>query len=144
MEYLPPPDWMPLSVLAPVRLQGPPDDVLGPPLSLNAWDTAADLTRDALKWAHQIRFPTGSPHGLPTVHGDMRLPNILAHLSETGEVDMIKVVDFDWAGVAGKSRCACCSWLQLPGIQRRLPVSEHCLSEPAVSAHGQLPGPYEP
>ena len=144
MEYLPPPDWMPLSVLAPVRLQGPPDDVLGLPLSLNAWDKAADLTRNALTPAHQIRFPTGSPSGLPTVHGDMRLPNILAHRSQTGEVNMIKFVDFDWAGVAGRSRCACCCWLQLPGIQWRLPAPEHCRCETALSVHGQVPGPDEP
>ena len=39
------------------------------------------------------------------MHGDVRLPNILAHQALTGAIDMIKFVDFDWAGLEGKSRC---------------------------------------
>ena len=41
MEYLAPPEWVPLSILAPVRLEAPLDSALPPPLSLQAWDAVA-------------------------------------------------------------------------------------------------------
>lgn len=104
MDYLDPLQWVPMALLAPVRSEGPSDDVPVKPLSHLNWEAAAELARDALRRAHLIRFPAGSPAGLPTVHGDMRLPNILAHLAQDGKVDAIKFLDFDWAGVEGRSR----------------------------------------
>ena len=103
MEHLELPEWVPLSLLAPCRSQQSASPELCEPLSLHDWDMAASLARDALKRAHQIRYPN-SPDGQPTVHGDVRLPNILAHRAQGGGVDQIKFVDFDWAGVEGKSR----------------------------------------
>ncbi|KAK9863917.1 hypothetical protein WJX84_011339 [Apatococcus fuscideae] len=108
MEYLAPPEWVPLSILAPVRLEAPLDSALPPPLSLQAWDAVADLARVALKHAQKVRLAAparDTPDGLPTVHGDLRLPNIMAHLASIGEVDAIIFLDFDWAGAAGVSRC---------------------------------------
>ena len=47
-------------------------------------------------------------HTPPLVHGDLRLPNIvIAECQEGGDEDVegrVRIVDFDWAGVAGEVR----------------------------------------
>lgn len=82
-------------------------------LCMNACSSSLDMTRmttqagsvalRGLEAAHQKgTLPAkGEAPSVPqrTVHGDVRLNNILAHRNLDGCVDGIKFVDFDWAGV---------------------------------------------
>lgn len=88
MDYLDPSSWKPLSGVS------------------SHPDTAA-LFQVEIDQVIEILQKNG------VVHGDLRSPNIMVNVSPTGEVllgsdetgtmrAIINVVDFDWAGVAGK------------------------------------------
>ena len=106
MEFLcPSKGWFPLWLLAPARQQGPPlqTDSMPESLSRAASQRASTLTREALCNAHQ---QVVEGHEQLSVHGDVRLPNIIGHIGAGYEVDRVVFVDFDWAGLQGVTRYA--------------------------------------
>ena len=107
MEYLAPGDgWFPLCILVPGRRQTVPmqADSLPEPLTAPAWQRASALAAQALEHAqhHATVQYDGQKH--LTVHGDVRLPNIIGHVVDGKEVDKVVFVDFDWAGLQSITR----------------------------------------
>lgn len=107
MEYLAPRDGcFPLCILAPGSRQTVPmqADSQPEPLTAPAWQRASALATQALEHAqqHAIVQLDGQKHS--TVHGDVRLPNIIGHVVDGKEVDRVVFVDFDWAGLQGITR----------------------------------------
>ncbi|KAL3161929.1 hypothetical protein ABBQ38_009010 [Trebouxia sp. C0009 RCD-2024] len=107
MEYLAPRNgWFPLYILAPQRGQTVPMQAGSQPepLSAPAWQRASALAAQALEHAQQHATVLLDGHKHPTVHGDVRLPNIIGHVVDGSEVDRVVFVDFDWAGLQGITR----------------------------------------
>lgn len=102
MEYLSPSKgWFPLCVLAPVIRQTFP---MPEPLTASAWQHASALAVEALKRVHQNATVLLGGHQHLSVHGDVRLPNIIGHVGEGHEVDRVIFVDFGWAGLESITR----------------------------------------
>ena len=106
--------WMPLTAWAPSRTpdvtQALEECVAGPPpaaLSVDEWRGLGGQARAVLARGHQqqpacVSGVDGTSH---TVHGDARLPNIMARRdSNSTSGFQVLFVDFGWAGVAGRSR----------------------------------------
>ena len=74
------------------------------PLTAPAWQRASALAAQALERAQQYATVQLDGHTHPTVHGDVRLPNIIGHVVDGKEVDQVVFVDFDWAGLQGITR----------------------------------------
>lgn len=74
------------------------------PLTTPAWQRASALAAQALERAEQHATMQLDGHRHPTVHGDMRLLNIIGHVVDGNEVDQVVFVDFDWAGLQGTTR----------------------------------------
>ena len=72
-----------------------------------AWQHASALAAQALEHAQQHATVQLDGHKHPTVHGDVRLPNIIGHVVNGNEVDRVVFVDFDWAGLQGITRYRC-------------------------------------
>ena len=90
MEYLAPRDgWFPLYILAPQKGQTVPVQAGSQPepLSAPAWQRASALAAQALEHAQQHATVQLDGHKHPTVHGDVRLPNIIGHVVDGNEVD---------------------------------------------------------
>lgn len=107
MEYLAPRHgWFPLCILAPGRRQTVPMQAGSQPepLTTPAWQRASALAAQALEHAQQHATVQLDGHRHPTVHGDMRLPNIIGHVGDSNEVDRVVFVEFDWAGLEGITR----------------------------------------
>ena len=77
------------------------------PLTAPAWQRASALAAQALEHAQQHATVQLDGHKHPTVHGDVRLPNIIGHVVDGNEVDRVVFVDFDWAGLQGITRYCC-------------------------------------
>ena len=108
MEYLVPRDgWFPLCILAPGRRQTVPmqagNQPWPEPLAARAWQRASALAAQALEHAQHATMQLDG-HKHPTVHGDVRLRNIIGHVVDGNEVDRVVFVDFDWAGLHGITR----------------------------------------
>ena len=107
MEYFSPRSgWYPFSILAPARRQafvvadvGQPE-----PLTADAWSGASILAKQALEHVHQSALVEFDKQQRPSVHGDVRLPEIVGHLGESNTIDRVIFVDFEWAGAGGISR----------------------------------------
>ncbi|DBA70131.1 TPA: hypothetical protein ACH3X2_012288 [Trebouxia sp. C0005] len=87
MEYLAPRDgWFPLCILAPGRQQTVPmqADNQPEPLTAPAWQRASALAAQALEHAQQHATVQFDGHNHPTVHGDVRLLNIIGHVGRQG------------------------------------------------------------
>lgn len=107
MEYLSPREgWFPLCILAPVRRQTVPMQADGQPepLTAAAWQHASTLAVQALEHVHQHATVLFDGHQRLSVHGDVRLPNIIGHVGGGHQVNRVVFVDFDWAGLEGISR----------------------------------------
>ena len=101
MEYLSPREGcFPFCILAPVRQQTFPMQAGSQPepLTASAWHRASALAVEALKHVHQHATVLLDGQQHLTVHGNVRLPNIIGHVGEGREVDKVVFVDFDWAG----------------------------------------------
>lgn len=115
MEYLSPVNnWFPMCLLASTSLQGaqshPQLEV--EPLTPANWASACALAETTLKKTHEQVYVESGGTPCRTVHGDVRISNILVHLTADSAVDKVLFVDFDWAGLEGISRCvftlSCC------------------------------------
>ena len=107
MEYLAPRNgWFPLCILAPGRQQTVPlqPGIQPEPLTALAWQRASALAAQALEHAQKHATLRLDGHTHLTVHGDVRLPNIIGHVGDGNEVDQVVFVDFDWAGLQGITR----------------------------------------
>ena len=78
------------------------------PLTAPAWQRASALATQALEHAHKHATLRLDGHTHLTVHGDVRLPNIIGHIGDGDEVDRVVFVDFDWAGLQGITRYLLC------------------------------------
>ena len=108
MEFLSPSKgWFPLWILAPSRRSpfSAQDGIMPKPLSNAAWQHASTLAGQALECAHQQTILLEGQQHL-SVHGDVRMVNIIAHIGAAHAVDQVVFVDFDWAGLQGITRYA--------------------------------------
>ena len=74
------------------------------PLTPSAWQRASALAVEALRHVHRHATVLLDGHQHLSVHGDVRLPNIIGHVGEGREVDRVVFVDFDWAGLETVTR----------------------------------------
>ena len=115
--------WMPLTVWAPARTQGVVEALmkcgngrLFAALTAEEWCRLSDRVREVLALGHKALTSVDGAVALPTVHGDARLPNIMARRDDSPMGFQVMFVDFGWAGTAGKSRCEqakCGVWMGL-------------------------------
>ena len=102
MEYLSPAieegvsGWLTLSYL--LTCSPRPSDHLKQLLpALEARQLLLDKAQQLLKAAHRVLVS-----GQPAAHGDARPDNILV-LMQAGEIVQLKLIDLDWAGIAGEA-----------------------------------------
>ena len=80
----------------------------GPPLpealNANEWRRLSDRVREVLALGHRALDSGDEAVALPTVHGDARLPNIMARRDDSPMGFQVMFVDFGWAGTAARSR----------------------------------------
>jgi hypothetical protein len=115
--------WMPLTVWAPARTQAVVQALkkcgVGPLLeALNAdeWRRLSYRVREVLALGHQALASGDEAVALPTVHGDARLPKIMARRDDSPMGFQVMFVDFGWAGSAARSGCEqmnCGIWMEL-------------------------------
>ena len=106
--------WLPLTVWAPARTQGVLQALQecgfgAPPaaLGVDEWRRLSDQVRAVLAQGHQQALVDSEGGGvsLLTVHGDARLPNIMARRDANSPLGFqVLFVDFGWAGTASTSR----------------------------------------
>ena len=78
------------------------------PTSPEDWALLCQAAVEALNLGHKATVSTKASDGPPgekekTVHGDVRLSNIMARKKRDGRFEVM-FVDFGWAGVEGRAR----------------------------------------
>ena len=73
-------------------------------LGTDEWQCLSDQVRLVLQKGHQALVDGGDGGNiLPTVHGDARLPNVMARRDASSGFE-VQFVDFGWSGFNGISR----------------------------------------
>lgn len=94
--------WMPLTAWAPARTQDVVEALkgcgIGPPLAAldaDEWRRLSDRVKAVLALGHGVSLASGGDQAvpLPTVHGDARLPNIMARRDDSPAGFQVMFVD---------------------------------------------------